>query len=68
MAKSKALTRAKVEEFLINEATLLDDWRLPEWRQLFAPDCRYLVPSMGGDPYAIGRRQTRPRGCANAAA
>ena len=52
MTKSKALSRAEVEEFLINEATLLDDWRLPEWRQLFAPDCRYLVPNMGGDPHA----------------
>jgi p-cumate 2,3-dioxygenase beta subunit len=52
MTKSKALSRAEVEEFLINEAALLDDWRLPEWRQLFAPDCRYLVPSMGGDPHA----------------
>ena len=52
MEKSEALTRTEVEEFLINEAALLDDWRLPEWRQLFAPDCRYLVPSMAGDPYA----------------
>ena len=50
--RSKALTRAEVEEFLINEAALLDDWRLPEWRQLFAPDCRYLVPDMGGRSYA----------------
>ena len=52
MTKSKALSRAEVEEFLINEAALLDDWRLPEWRHLFAPDCRYLVPNMGGDPHA----------------
>ena len=29
MTKSKALSRAEVEEFLINEAALLDDWRLP---------------------------------------
>ena len=46
------LTRADIEEFLIDEATLLDEWRLPEWRQLFAPGCRYLVPNMAGDPYA----------------
>ena len=52
MAKPATLTRTEVEEFLINEAALLDDWRLPEWRQLFAPDCRYLVPNMAGDPYA----------------
>jgi p-cumate 2,3-dioxygenase beta subunit len=45
------LTRADIEEFLINEAALLDEWRLPEWRQLFAPGCRYLVPPMTGDPH-----------------
>ncbi len=52
MDELKALTRADIEEFLINEAALLDDWRLPEWRRLFAPGCRYLVPNMAGDPYA----------------
>lgn len=46
------LTRADIEDFLINEAALLDEWRLPEWLKLFAPDCRYLVPPMTGDPYA----------------
>jgi p-cumate 2,3-dioxygenase subunit beta len=52
MQKPETLTRTEVEEFLINEAALLDDWRLTEWRELFAPDCRYLVPNMAGDPYA----------------
>jgi p-cumate 2,3-dioxygenase beta subunit len=46
------LSRADVEDFLINEAALLDEWRLTEWRQLFAPGCRYFVPPMTGDPYA----------------
>jgi p-cumate 2,3-dioxygenase beta subunit len=46
------LTRADIEEFLINEAALLDEWRLAEWRALFAPGCRYLVPNTNGDPYA----------------
>jgi p-cumate 2,3-dioxygenase subunit beta len=46
------ITRADVEDFLIAEAALLDEWRLPEWRALFAPGCRYLVPNMAGDPYA----------------
>jgi p-cumate 2,3-dioxygenase subunit beta len=46
------LTRADIEEFLINEAALLDEWRLTEWRALFAPGCRYLVPNTNGDPYA----------------
>jgi p-cumate 2,3-dioxygenase beta subunit len=45
------LTRSDIEEFLINEAMLLDEWRLPEWRALFAPGCRYLVPNTTGDPY-----------------
>jgi p-cumate 2,3-dioxygenase beta subunit len=46
------LTRTDIEEFLIIEAALLDEWCLPEWRRLFAPGCRYLVPNMAGDPYA----------------
>src|SRR6185312_15418937 len=46
------LSRTDIEEFLINEAALLDEWRLPEWRALFAPGCRYLVPNTNGDPYA----------------
>lgn len=52
MADLGATTRAEIEDFLINEAALLDDWQLPQWRDLFAPDCRYLVPNMAGDPYA----------------
>jgi p-cumate 2,3-dioxygenase subunit beta len=46
------ITRVEVEDFLILEASLLDDWELPRWRELFIPDCRYLVPNMAGDPYA----------------
>jgi p-cumate 2,3-dioxygenase beta subunit len=52
MSSLSGLTRTDIEEFLINEATLLDEWRLPEWRALFAPGCRYLVPNMAGDPHA----------------
>lgn len=52
MGTVSELTRTEVEDFLVNEAALLDDWRLPEWRELFAPGCRYLVPNTGGDPYA----------------
>ncbi len=51
MSLLSKLTRSDIEEFLINEATLLDEWRLTEWRALFAPDCRYLVPNTNGDPY-----------------
>jgi p-cumate 2,3-dioxygenase subunit beta len=45
--------RADVEEFLYDEAALLDEWRLDEWAELFCPDARYTVPSNDlpdGDP------------------
>ena len=45
--------RAEVEEFLYEEAALLDAWRLHEWVELFAPSGRYLIPSTDlpdGDP------------------
>jgi p-cumate 2,3-dioxygenase subunit beta len=38
-------SRLAVEDFLYREAGLLDDWRLPEWLQLFTGDARYLVPA-----------------------
>jgi p-cumate 2,3-dioxygenase beta subunit len=41
-----AFTRGEIEEFLIYEATLLDEWRLEEWLALMAPDARYLVPPL----------------------
>jgi p-cumate 2,3-dioxygenase subunit beta len=37
--------RLAVEEFLIDEAALLDDWQLDSWLELFAEDCRYVVPA-----------------------
>ena len=46
--------REKVEEFLYQEAALLDGWRLDEWLALFTPDGRYLVPTTDlpeGDPH-----------------
>jgi p-cumate 2,3-dioxygenase subunit beta len=41
-----AFTRGEIEEFLIYEAALLDEWRLEEWLTLMAPDARYLVPPL----------------------
>jgi p-cumate 2,3-dioxygenase beta subunit len=41
-----AFTRDEIEEFLIYEAALLDEWRLEEWLALMAPDARYLVPPL----------------------
>ena len=37
--------RAEVEDFLFQEAELLDEWRLPEWLELFTEDAHYYVPS-----------------------
>ncbi|WP_329410583.1 aromatic-ring-hydroxylating dioxygenase subunit beta [Nocardia vinacea] len=44
---------AEIEQFLYNEADLLDDWHLHEWLDLFLPEGQYLVPSTvnrDGDP------------------
>ncbi|MDQ6522951.1 aromatic-ring-hydroxylating dioxygenase subunit beta [Nocardioides sp. LHD-245] len=38
-------TRAGLEDFLYDEAELLDQWRLIEWLDLFTPQAHYLVPS-----------------------
>jgi p-cumate 2,3-dioxygenase beta subunit len=51
-AESMALSH-EVEQFLYNEADLLDSWRLPEWLELFVPTGVYLIPATdkpGGDP------------------
>lgn len=40
----QSVTRSDVEDFLFNEADLLDRWRLPEWLMLFTEDARYEVP------------------------
>ena len=49
MSTSAALsvTRAELEDFLFNEAALLDEWRLDEWLGLFDEGARYLVPAAG---------------------
>src|SRR5439155_25886981 len=40
-----AFRRGGIEEFLYEEAALLDEWRLAEWRALFTENASYLVPS-----------------------
>lgn len=40
-----AITRSQVEEFLYDEAALLDAWRLDDWQALLTADARYEVPS-----------------------
>jgi p-cumate 2,3-dioxygenase beta subunit len=39
------ISRAAVEDFLYLEADLLDQWRLPEWLNLFTDDATYSVPA-----------------------
>ena len=40
-----AITRAEVEDFLYEEAALLDAWKLDEWLALLTEDATYRVPS-----------------------
>jgi p-cumate 2,3-dioxygenase beta subunit len=45
--------RERVEDFLYQEAALLDEWRLDDWLALFTADGRYVVPTTDlpeGDP------------------
>jgi p-cumate 2,3-dioxygenase beta subunit len=39
------LSRAEIEDFLYEEAALLDEWRLDAWLALFTDDATYSVPS-----------------------
>ncbi len=50
---ARAVTRAEVEDFLFQEADLLDNWKLDEWASLFTDDGEYLIPPTDlpdGDP------------------
>lgn len=44
-AKDAGVTRQQVEDFLYEEAALLDAWRLDDWLKLLAEDAVYNVPS-----------------------
>jgi p-cumate 2,3-dioxygenase subunit beta len=51
--RASVALRLAVEEFLYEEAALLDDWQLDEWVSLFTDDARYVVPTTDlpdGDP------------------
>src|SRR4029453_8898882 len=39
------LLEREVEDFLVREAALLDEWRLDDWLDLFTEDAPYLVPA-----------------------
>jgi p-cumate 2,3-dioxygenase beta subunit len=44
-AAATVITRADVEDFLYQEAALLDEWRLEEWLDLFTDDAVYEIPA-----------------------
>ena len=44
VAARSVVTRAQVEDFLYQEAALLDDWKLDEWEALLTEDAAYYVP------------------------
>jgi p-cumate 2,3-dioxygenase beta subunit len=46
---SNEYTRDQIEEFLYHEAELIDDWRLPEWSELYTDDAEYDVTSLDSD-------------------
>jgi p-cumate 2,3-dioxygenase beta subunit len=49
----RMLMRLRVEEFLVEEAAILDEWRLDDWLELFTEDASYVVPTTDlpdGDP------------------
>jgi p-cumate 2,3-dioxygenase beta subunit len=53
MTGSDRITRSALEDFLYQEAALLDAWELDAWLELFTHDAHYVVPSNDkpdGDP------------------
>ncbi len=42
---TREITRTQVEDFLFEEAALLDAWRLDDWLALLTDDATYRVPS-----------------------
>ena len=40
-----SVTRQAIEDFLYEEAALLDEWRLEDWLELLTEDASYYVPS-----------------------
>lgn len=45
--KSAGRSRSDYEDFLYEEAAMLDEWRLDEWYALFTKDAIYEVPTAG---------------------
>jgi len=47
LPRKLSVSRGDVEEFLFEEAALLDDWKLTEWVALFEQGASYYVPTAG---------------------
>ena len=45
MNDAQSITRQQVEDFLFEEAALLDAWKLDDWLKLLTDDAVYNVPS-----------------------
>jgi p-cumate 2,3-dioxygenase beta subunit len=45
-AVTTEISRSQIEDFLYDEARLLDEWRLEEWLDLFTLDCTYEIPPL----------------------
>lgn len=45
MERQQLLSRTEVEDFLYQEAELLDAWDLPDWAELYTEDALYEVTS-----------------------
>lgn len=43
----RLLTRLQVEDFIYNEAELLDQWKLDEWLALWTTECSYTIGPTG---------------------
>jgi p-cumate 2,3-dioxygenase beta subunit len=45
VTSTSAITRSQIEDFLYEEAALLDEWQLRDWLELLTDDVVYEVPS-----------------------
>lgn len=46
---SSTISRAEAEDFLVNEAEILDDWSMADWPNLFTQDAVYEVTGPGAN-------------------
>lgn len=46
MSQATSITLSDVERFFVEEAALLDEWRLNEWLDLMTEGARYLMPPL----------------------